>query len=267
VLAALGAAHAAGIGHRDVKPGNILIATDGQAKIADFGIAKSVDGATDTDAMDTTATGQLLGTPAYLAPERLTGGQATAGSDLYSLGVVLYEALSGVKPFSGATPVQTAHAVSQGTHTPLSERRPDADPVFVATIERAMSMDADARFASADAMRDALTPRGDATLVLDAPPLPAGEPGRRPAGGWSPTRRAAAIAVWLCVLVLLGLTAMGALSSSNGSNNTPASATPTTTSATSPPTTAAPVVNITLPPIVKGHKPKGDGGGGSGGGD
>ncbi|MDP9442205.1 MAG: protein kinase, partial [Actinomycetota bacterium] len=88
VLLALGAAHAAGIVHRDVKPGNILIAADGCAKVADFGIAKSLEVAAGADL---TNTNQLVGTPAYLAPERLNGQPATPQSDLYAVGVVLYE--------------------------------------------------------------------------------------------------------------------------------------------------------------------------------
>src|SRR5437764_8210048 len=103
VLSALGVAHAAGIVHRDVKPGNVLLTTEGSAKISDFGIAKSAEVATGGAAMDLTGTGQLIGTPAYLAPERLAGAPATFLSDLYAMGIVLYEALSGEKPFSGTT--------------------------------------------------------------------------------------------------------------------------------------------------------------------
>ena len=97
VLGALGAAHAEGIVHRDVKPGNILLADDGTLKIGDFGIA------TFLDAGDT-VTRVPLGTPAYTAPERLRGLGATARSDLYSLGVVLYEAAAGTRPFTGDGP-------------------------------------------------------------------------------------------------------------------------------------------------------------------
>src|SRR5436190_16841542 len=92
ILLALQAAHAAGIVHRDVKPGNVLIAANGCAKVADFGIAKSMEA---LPGADHTATNMLVGTPAYLAPERIDGRPATAQSDLYSVGVLLYEALAG----------------------------------------------------------------------------------------------------------------------------------------------------------------------------
>ena len=118
VLGALGAAHAEGIVHRDVKPGNILLADDGTLKIGDFGIA------TFLDAGDT-ITRVPLGTPAYTAPERLRGLGATARSDLYSLGVVLYEAAAGTRPFTGDGPSAVAEAVVVGTHEPLGEQRPD----------------------------------------------------------------------------------------------------------------------------------------------
>jgi len=121
VLSALGAAHDAGIVHRDVKPGNILLTDDGTAKIADFGIAKSAEMVTGTagGSVDLTLTGQLVGTPAYLAPERLAGAPATFLSDLYSMGVVLYEALAGVKPFTGDSFIAVAQAVQAGRHQPL----------------------------------------------------------------------------------------------------------------------------------------------------
>ena len=154
VLGALAAAHASGIVHRDVKPGNILIGTDGCAKIADFGIAKSMQDA--TGGLDVTATGQLIGTPAYLAPERLEGAPATPESDIYSLGVVLYEALAGAKPFAGETPIATARAIAAGDHAPLSRRCPALDPRLTGAVERAMAREPARRFASAAAMADAL---------------------------------------------------------------------------------------------------------------
>jgi non-specific serine/threonine protein kinase/serine/threonine-protein kinase len=162
VLGALGAAHAAGMVHRDVKPGNILIAEDGRAKVADFGIAKSLDGT----GPDLTATNLLIGTPAYLAPEQLTGEPATPRSDLYALGVVLYEAAAGQKPFQAPTPIALALAVQDGKVEPLAQLRPDVNGSLAATIERAMAPDPDRRFGSAVEMAGGLglAPGGDTTL-------------------------------------------------------------------------------------------------------
>ena len=172
VLGALGAAHAVGLVHRDVKPGNIMVTADGNDKIADLGIAKTLESS--EVSRDLTGTGQLLGTPAYLPPERLDGGPATAKSDLYSLGVVLYEALTGRSPFPQDTPLATARAIVAGQYDPLDQVRPGLDPALVATVERAMTTDPARRFASANAMAAALAARppvaaaGEPTLIDNA---------------------------------------------------------------------------------------------------
>lgn len=152
VLGALAAAHGVGIVHRDIKPANILIAEDGTAKVADFGIAKSTEG------LDHTLAGQIIGTPAYLAPERLEGRRATPQSDLYSLGVVLYEALAGRQPFAGDTPIALAHAVHTSVPIPLRELDPGLDPGLVATVERSMDKVPERRFPSAGDMAASLGP-------------------------------------------------------------------------------------------------------------
>ena len=166
VLGALRAAHAQGLVHRDVKPGNILLTEDGTFKVCDFGIATSLDAGE-------TTTRVPLGTPAYTAPERLRGLRATELSDLYSLGVVLYEAAAGARPFTGDGAVAVAEAVVVGNHTDLHEWRPDLSPAFVATVERALATDPADRFADAAEMRAALdrTPSATGTPAPETLPL------------------------------------------------------------------------------------------------
>jgi len=159
VLAALQVAHDAGIVHRDVKPGNVLFAEDGIWKVGDFGIAKSTEAVADL-----TATGGLVGTPAYLAPERLDGQPATPASDLYSIGVVLYEALAGRRPFEADVPVAMARMIRDDEPPPLRERCPDLERGLADVVERAMSKDPARRFATAAEMRTALAGAAPATL-------------------------------------------------------------------------------------------------------
>ncbi len=145
VLAALAAAHGAGILHRDIKPGNILPTRSGAVKVADFGIAKSPHGVH-------TTTGELVGTLAYLSPDRLAGKPATVADDLYAAGVVGYEALTGRKPYPQEDIVALAHAITEEAPPPLAQLRPDVDPALAEVIARAMSRAPAHRFPSADAM-------------------------------------------------------------------------------------------------------------------
>jgi serine/threonine-protein kinase len=121
--AGLHAAHAVGLVHRDIKPGNLLVSPDGTVKITDFGIAYAAGSA------PLTRTGALIGTPAYLAPERVTGASAGPASDLYSLGIVAYECLAGAQPFSG-TPMEVALAHQYQSLPPL----PPVVPLPVAAL-------------------------------------------------------------------------------------------------------------------------------------
>lgn len=169
VLRALGTAHELGIVHRDVKPGNVLDAGVGTWKVADFGIAKWIH-ADET----LTGTGELLGSPAYLAPERIEGHEAGPASDLYAVGVLLYEALTGTKPFSGNDPVSLATQIREGRFTPPAEVLPEADSDIVTVIDRAMRLDPAERFPSAEAMAEALSgEEGTADVGASTVRLPA----------------------------------------------------------------------------------------------
>ena len=172
VLAALRTAHAAGLVHRDIKPANVLLAADGTVKVADFGIAKSAEAQTHT------ATGLLLGTPGYLPPERLAGEPATARSDLYAVGVLLYELLTGSQPFTGDSPLAVAAAIQRGEHRPLGACRPDVDRRLAEVVERAMERDPARRFASAAEMAAALHDGApaDPGATVGAPPAAGGQP-------------------------------------------------------------------------------------------
>jgi serine/threonine protein kinase len=157
VADALEAAHRAGVVHRDVKPGNVFLTSDGGVKVLDFGIASA--------AGDTAlTTGDLLGTAAYLAPERALGHQATAAADVYALGVVLYELLAGRRPFEAGSDIELAMAHVNADPVPLAMVAPSVPPPLAAACQQAMAKDPAARPRSAAAF---------ARLVADPGPAPA----------------------------------------------------------------------------------------------
>lgn len=121
MAAGLGAAHRQGVIHRDIKPANVMLAADRSVKITDFGIARFADEAAGT----LTATGQIVGSAAYLAPERALGRPAQPASDVYSLGCVLYELLTGRPPFTGATSLAVVHQHVDATPVPPTRLRPE----------------------------------------------------------------------------------------------------------------------------------------------
>jgi eukaryotic-like serine/threonine-protein kinase len=153
VCAALAAAHAQGLVHRDVKPGNVLIGADGRVKVADFGIVKA------SALMTLTGTGTVLGTAAYLSPEQARGGPVDARADLYGLGCVLYELLTGSPPFGlGADSAQVAIAARHVSEPPKppSLRNPQVGPALDAVVLTALAKQPDQRYQSTIEMQDAL---------------------------------------------------------------------------------------------------------------
>ena len=210
VCQALEAAHARGVIHRDIKPGNIMLNPRGEVKVTDFGIARV------TTTADTVAqTAAILGTASYLSPEQAQGQPVDARSDLYSLGCVVYEMVTGRPPFLGDSPVAVASKQVLEQPVPPSKLNSDVTPDLDAVILRALAKNPANRYQSAEEMRADLerakrglpvdaTPllAAGATQVLDRPPaqatqvLPPSEPERR--NNWVP------IAVTLVLIALLG---------------------------------------------------------------
>lgn len=181
LLDALAAAHRVGLVHRDVKPENVLLASDGRIKVADFGLARAVS------EVSSTSTGTVLGTVAYLAPELVAHGTSDARTDVYASGILLYEMLTGEQPFTGATPIQVAY---QHVHmdVPGPSQVVDWLPVEVDELVEALAArDPDDRpthaAAALDLLRRVRARLDDATLArradVAAPPsaAPAAEPG------------------------------------------------------------------------------------------
>ena len=145
VLAALGAAHQAGLVHRDVKPENVLIADDGRIKVADFGLARAIS----TETQHTATGGVLIGTVSYLAPELVVDGKSDARADVYAAGVLIYELLTGRKPHEGESPIQVAYKHVHEDVPPASEEIPGIPPYVDALIARACARDRELRPADA----------------------------------------------------------------------------------------------------------------------
>ena len=174
VANALGAAHEKGVIHRDLKPPNVMLAdVDGDpdfVKVLDFGIAKLLEG----DTKQLTKTGIVMGTPAYMAPEQASGGAVDARTDIYALGVILYEMLTGAPPFGGDNPTQILVAHVTVEPAPLRAVRPELPEALEQVILACLAKEPDGRPATMDALRQALAtwaPGNEAAASVAAAPV------------------------------------------------------------------------------------------------
>ncbi|WP_308191507.1 Stk1 family PASTA domain-containing Ser/Thr kinase [Microbacterium sp. KKR3/1] len=161
ILEALDYSHRAGVVHRDIKPGNVMVTDKGQVKVMDFGIARAVSDSSSTVAETT----QIIGTAAYFSPEQAKGEPVDARADLYSTGVVLYELLTGRQPFRGESPVAVAYQHVSETPVPPTEVNEDAPGALDPIVLRALAKDPYQRYPDAAHFRAAL----DAAVAGDAP--------------------------------------------------------------------------------------------------
>ena len=233
---ALASAHARRVVHRDVKPANVLITDDGRIKVADFGVAQLAEGSSEGIA------GTIVGTPRYMAPEQARGGLTTPATDVYGLGVVLYEMLAGHPPFEGGSAVELAFHHVHDAPPPLPESTP---PALAGVVERALAKDPAARYPDGGAMAAALQdaepeeplrssarPHG-ATLLAPPPtraeaatrlidkPAPASAP-TRVGNAYStrrnvnPSERRQRVALFVCALLLVAGMVVGAIALAPG---------------------------------------------------
>jgi len=153
VAAALGFAHDNHVAHRDIKPANILIGTNGQVKVADFGIARALNAPTEANL---TQVGSVMGTATYFSPEQAQGAQPDPRSDLYSLGIVMYEMVAGKPPFTGENPVSIAYKQVHDSPQPLVQIVADVPRSFEAIVAKLLAKDPQLRYPSGTALRDDL---------------------------------------------------------------------------------------------------------------
>jgi serine/threonine-protein kinase len=166
VASALDFAHRNGVVHRDVKPGNILVATTGAVKVADFGIARALGAGVE---QSLTQTGAVMGTATYFSPEQAQGTHTDQRSDIYSLGVVMYELLTGGPPFTGDNAVAVAYKQVHDQATPLAQRAPHVPASFAAIVATCMAKRPEDRYESAALLREDLRRFVDGAEVLARP--------------------------------------------------------------------------------------------------
>ena len=236
LTAALGAAHARGVIHRDVKPANVLFDANGSVRLADFGIAKLLGD-------DVTRTGEVLGTPAYLSPEQVLGQPADHRTDLWAVGVTLYEMLGGRRPFDGPSYAAVLHAIVTASPEPLRARVPGIPPALDALLMRLLEKDASRRPGSADEVVRALGDIAAHGATGSVGPLPtAPSITARPRVVSPVRRRTAFIAAGGALALLAALAGYFAWKRAGGSNGGKIT-TPASTATAAPSLAVLPFVN------------------------
>jgi serine/threonine-protein kinase len=250
VAAALAAAHREGVVHRDIKPSNVILGEEDAVKVTDFGIAHVVEEA----GTRLTTTGTVLGTPAYLSPEQAEGRAVDGRSDVYSLGVVLYELATGATPFQGQTSAALAYQHAREPLEPPSGRNPAVPAALDAIITESLAKDPEARPASAEQVRRRLLALTDPSRVPPATTelaatrvLPA--PGDDPRLWWALAALGVALIAALAVYFAFGRdsgSSQPTTQATTTAHHTTTAPPPTTT--TAPPTTTAAAPTTTAPP-------------------
>jgi serine/threonine-protein kinase len=224
ICAALDVAHGAGIVHRDIKPGNVMLTPRGEVKVMDFGIARAVADTSST----MTQTAAVIGTAAYLSPEQARGEHVDARSDIYSTGCLLYELVTGTPPFTGDSPVAVAYQHVREDPTPPSAYDDTMPAQVDAVVLKAMAKNPVNRYQSADEMREDLLRAAAGQPVLATPFLPEPETTSVPAMGLNAPeerRRGPLLAIFAAVLIgvvlVVAFLVKGVLGSDSGLIATP----------------------------------------------
>ena len=163
IASALSSAHTAGVAHRDIKPANVIVSATGHVKVADFGIARAIGAAVE---QGLTQTGAVMGTATYFSPEQAQGAQPDPRSDLYSLGVIMYEMLAGEPPFTGENAIAIAYKQVHDVPVPLRTKNPEISPAFSAIVMKCLAKDRERRYPTALALADDLRRFMDGKEVL-----------------------------------------------------------------------------------------------------
>ncbi len=274
LLLAVEVAHGLGIIHRDIKPSNVLFGKDGEVKLSDFGIASIID--EQPGGPDVTLTSEVLGTPSYLAPERARGERPAASSDLFSIGAVIYEMVTGLKPYRGDTAFAIVMSGQSGIFESASGLNPKLSRDWDAFFSRSLDPKVENRFQSAAEMASSLDALSGSTDTTESMPLqggqwgtyfgatdltePLGTPrsipsGRSPKTGFlnSGRRSKEIAAVLAAVALVLALVAWSALGT-GGSTARPSTQSTTITSlTTTTSSTSTSVTTSTTTPIPPGQ--------------